>query len=1097
LAVYGPDGQKRGRISISLPQYVAAVVFVCFGIVFASAISFASQDGTIKVVVINAETSKPIAFSVVEVHGIVDRRGITGPLGTVLFADVPPGTYDVEVLVSRSYLSQTLKNVAIRAGNTMTVIARVRPLPSVPPGVILMTPAPHLITTVMATSKPQPFDPDSVGPTSPLAAISNSLLYALSTLPGVVFQGSGSASIAGRPASQTQVSIDGAPVGGALPNLGLFAGDIFNGASVNSDTSTVAFTTRDPTLDWLGRLKQVEGNHTSSQSVVTGGGTVGRLGASATYATATQGVPLDGMRFLDSTGLDYVHNGLSSVSAETVKLRFPFSASNTLLASATSMQSVGTTICTVFTGPIPCGFGPNQATMSLSSFQVRDAVIAPRISGTLMLFSTSNNSANEGALFTNGVGSPQSGESHSVSSGLMTSGRVNFTSDYALTFNMETMLEGGSSSNTLGSYTYFAQIPDAHIFHASIQSPLVSTRRFTATVKAGVQDQGAESSEDTALHLTYNASSADSLIANVDIGALSRPTGFSNQMSGPAALTFNCAEHNALGSGPSAKSDGSRSSSFNLGWAHTGRKISASLTLGHAVDQDAVVSGVVGAEAFDSSLFPPSYLSQLNASASSACGTTAPYGLADVYYNISAIVDRAVYDTAQGGLQVTVSPNVFAAFTGGLTSARAYGSDGLLFSPESTVIAGRQFPDTPVATANVSLGAAVGHAGVLAYGDVHFVSANNPNNLPAYATLDAALQLPTQHGQVTFSMLNATNVHPGPFATIADAVPLPMLTGQYDTIAQPLMTPRTFEVAYQVQVGRNAESTDARSTLGASRILPYNIPGPRDPLEIDRQSEECGPEMLPILNAYDTAIRGYQRRIEAARTSAGYPTTFASLDFQDVRFVYRRSATGYAILMTYPTRADALAPGARSFMRALFFCSTIHMGTLSQARAAALYTSPYEERTSLRASLTTFSSTIGFYEMPNLIEDPTIALLPLPLVAPMDAFALNDVSRDCNESIRPAAAAFLSAFKPYATAFFAGRVVPALPGDFATTPGVWKSDTSSLRITSASDLTSEIEPCLLVHGATQAQLTALGLGFILQGSLNYTPTLGFYTLSGN
>ena len=380
-------------------------------------------------------------------------------------------------------------------------------------------------------------------------------------------------------------------------------------------------------------------------------------------------------------------------------------------------------------------------------------------------------------------------------------------------------------------------------------------------------------------------------------------------------------------------------------------------------------------EALNPALFTPAYLAGVEQNFTASCGPAAPLSTQDLYYQINAAAPRATYDGGEFNLHLDASRYFSADLSYGMMLARAYGNAGPLFSNGSTVVSGRQLPNQPIRTANLSLAALVGKAGVTALANVHYVSANNPNNLPAYVVVDAGLQMPLkQGGTLTLSLLNLTNTFGGTFATVNGSVPLATQSGSFATIATPL-TPHSINVAWRMPFGYGAQLLDVPSydpgpNAFGFKLWPYpNVP-PADPFAIDRRSGRCGPEALPGSTKYLSILREYVGRIEAAREQSGsYPVTFPDENKLGMRLYYRRNGQSFAVLIAVDKSLrwdDQLA-----VLKPLTGCARITSGLLPETQRRHLYIPPYDEQQSL-VPFFDFAPEVGFYYPPSLIENQSL-----------------------------------------------------------------------------------------------------------------------------
>ncbi len=631
--------------------------------------------------------------------------------------------------------------------------------------------------------------------------------------------------------------------------------------------------------------------------------------------------------------------------------------------------------------------------------------------------------------------------------------------------------------------------------NASISGPLLSRRHFSSNLTLGLQRQGAQAHSIGELSLSYNPTSYDGFTLESSTGFIASPTASFPGIADPPSLQFNCDAHNAVGFGPSIPSNDSGSARTALSWNHTGKKFSTTLSLHHEIDFNAPIGALVNGSVFPRAFFTPAYMAGVQQNYAATCGATTPLMLGNLSYQTNAAVPHVSYDGGELSLHVDASRNVIAEASYAAMLARAYGSRSLIFSPGSTVIGGRQLPNQPIHTGNLSLAAGIGRAGVTALANLHYISANNPNNLPAYTTVDAGLDLPLKHGgSFTVSLLNLTDTHAGTFATTAGAVPLATETGRFATIASPLI-PHSLNFAWRLPFGPGAQLRDVPEfgpgpEAYGFKLYPYPNTPPSDPFAVDRRSGRCGPEIAPIARHYLDLVHGYVRRIETARVKSGsYPDVFGPQIIEGMQLYYRRNGRGYAILLA----VDTHLPWSRrlTILKPFTGCTRIYSGFLQDTRRRDIYIPPYEENKDLSPFID-FTAQVGFYYPPSLIENETLFPIygDVPKEAPQDPFALSK-SAHCSANIRPAGQAVVSLLRPYTSAFYDEHEKPQTPVGFQITPHAAPSGTW-LEI-SSDDLDVKIlSHCLAIAALDRTTLQKMGLDGTTLPTLDYTPRLGFY-----
>jgi len=937
------------------------------------------------------------------------------------------------------------------------------------------------------------------------------MVSALGALPAIEIQPSGateSISIGGHAPDQTLVSIEGVPVSplGSPPDLRSFNLDLFNAVAVNRSTpngtaaGTVNFDTRNPTLDWIGTGSVIEGLYGNFGTTLTETGTSGRLGLAFAYASRAEGDPIDGQRFLDLSGLDYVHHTVADTSGEALKLRYPFSINNILVASLVAVSSDVPLFCAALTGPVPCGYGPqNVQSSSLSSVQLRDVLSAGRLNASVTLFHNVNTlDVDQSGLYVDGVGFPQSSSEATLTNGLIVGGQLQVGKGFPLTFNLTNDSQITTSAGaafgsfippTLSSLTYTS---------ASVSGPILRRRQFSSNLTLGFQREGAQAHATEEVSLAYSPTSADSVTLVGGGGFVSVQPGSFSGIADPASLQFDCYSGNALGLGPSTGSTDSTTSRAALTWRHVGRKISATVTARYEADFNSPVTAIVNGTAINPGLFGSVYLSAVSQGYSAACGlgSSAP-GIRNLFYEVTAAVPRVIYGGGEGNVHIEASRNVVLDISYGAEIAHAYGKDGPIFVPGSTVVAGWQIPNHPAHTMNASVAAAIGRSRATVLANVHFVSANNFDNLPAYAVVDAGMEFRLARSSVaTISLLNLTNAHGGTFGTPIGAVALPTQTGAFPTVATPL-TPHSLSVRFRIPVGPGSDLADVPSAdLGPGsygyQLYPYPAARPADPFAIDRRTGFCGPETGPKAKHYLGLVQSYVERIEGLRLTSGtYPQTLPTQRAEGLELYYRRTPLSYAVLISVDS--DLSYADRLPIIKPITGCARLYSGDLPETRERALYISPYDEQQALRPFID-YTPSVGFYVPPSLIENEALApsYTDAPETPPATPFTIAAGSA-CPAHQRSNAEAFVTLVRPYVEAFYDRHEVPQAPDGITITPH-GANGQEWLEIDSRDIDVTLLATCLTIAGVDRNTLLKLKLGGTPPPTVDYAPRLGLYNL---
>lgn len=1057
----------------------------------------APPPGTLRVVVRDARTNASLPLASVDVYGPRSLRALTGLDGAVPFDGAIAGEYEV-VVRHEGYEDRTLRGVRVPPEGTELDVA-LQPAPRRPPSWLRQIGA-------VKTKRPSSATASRVDQETPETVLAASPVAGAATLPGVTVQrtpGGETVSVFGHSAAQTTLSVDGVPVStfGAPSSVQPFALDLFQTVQIDrrsafgSPGGNVDFTTRNPALDWIGTLGAFGGSFGNGGESVTGAGTTGRLGVSFTEARRDESNPLDGLTFRDASGLDYRHDALVRTTGEAFKLRYPFSQDHVAYVSLVSLASSAPLVCDQFTGLVPCGYGPrNVEKNGLSSFQVKDTLASGRLQASATLFrNTSSIDVDQSGRFFAGTAEPASSSARNGTSGAIVEGQYQVGKGFPVSFHATVDAQRSSVSGTAFGRTVPPVSSSLAYRDASISGPLFDKRRVSSTLALGVQQQGAQGSRTADLTVKYRPTNADTLTLDGRTGFLAAPPPAFAGLADPSALQVNCAANQATGFGPSSGLPNSGSTTTSFGWEHVGSRISTSAALRHEIDDNGLVTAYVRGDALNPSLMTPAYLSGVSQAFAATCGAPFAASPADLFLAVTSSVPRVRYDGGELAVHVVASRNVTADLTYGLVYARAFGHDGPLFSGGSTVVSGRQLPNVPIATENLGILAKLGRSEATLLADVHHVSANNPNDLPGYTTLDVGFDQRLARGaRLTVGVLNVTGAYGGVFATPANAVPLLTRYGPLATAAIPL-APRSLTVSLRLPFGLGAGLADVPDfsagpgTYGY-RLYPYNDAAPGDAFAIDRRSGRCGPEQVGAAAHELSAVKAYAARVEARRAADGaYPASFPTANVDGLVMTYRRTARAYAVMVSADPHLSFTQ--RLPILRPLAGCARLYSGTLPETRERDLYVPTYDERQQL-LPLAEYSPLIGFYVPPSRLENDRLfpAYTDPPAKPPDDPFAIASGS-ECAPIARPGAEAFVALVKPYITAVYGGAAATP-PAGFVITDH--RDGKRWLSIASGDLDVKLLAGCLRIAAADAQTLDKMGLGGTPAPTLDFTPSLGFY-----
>ena len=193
-----------------------------------------------------------------------------------------------------------------------------------------------------------------------------------------------------------------------------FATDLFQGASVHAGATlgglggSVNFSTLQPTLSWISQIQISTGSYGRYNYSIAETGSAGKLGLAVQTVNRLYPSLVDGDLYTDASGLDYVHDGDSTISGNILSARYEFGDDNSL--SGMFMNSTRNTnvVCLRYNGDpattLPCGYGPNNTDDSnVQLYSLSDNALIGATQLQTSLFSLDSGSVlNELARYVNG-----------------------------------------------------------------------------------------------------------------------------------------------------------------------------------------------------------------------------------------------------------------------------------------------------------------------------------------------------------------------------------------------------------------------------------------------------------------------------------------------------------------------------------------------------------------------------------------------------------------------------------------------------------------------------------------------------------------------
>ena len=1040
--------------------------------------AYAAEQATITVRVVEDVSKAPIPR--VGVRLVSTERqydGVSDASGSVRFSGVEPGSYGV-FASDPDYAFADTSAITAKASSASAVT------------VLGTRTRPRRIGSVQSRTDARPSAATSQATEAAAALLAGSVG---ASLPNITALGVGpsanSLTIHNEGPASTTATINGAPLfpsGSRIP-LGLLRGDLFSSAGIGPGTigapsGTLNIQTYEPVIDWSG-LAQVRGAaFGSTATAIQERGTAGRFGLAFAHSDTVERSGFDGRAFADTSGSFYFHDTAQRSGGDTFTLRYGFSPIHTGHLDIGRLSSVSTVYCAVESGPLPCGIGPgNVQRRALSYVQVRDEFSVG--SGTLNvnLFQSLTDDTSDLAHQTAGgdaVGSFSS--STTRRSGAVLGMRYAVSRDRVASLSFSTVAD---STRFLGVATPAQPAPSQNAARSSLtlSVPVFKTRRLTNRINIGSDTGSGRSSTVYGADASYELTTRDTLAVSFSNGRIpSRVFGF-NGVDIPELLQVDCASGRAAGNGPSSDDAPGPTQQMSLEYKRLMRSYQVDVNAYRHVAQHAVVTGTLPGSALPPSLFGAGYFTQAGSTATRECGAAIDLSSpSNLFYTATSPVDRLVSDGFDAALQADITPRANVSVAYSLARLRAFGSSPL-FVPGSTVAAAQQIPGAPLHRVNAAARFALSRA-TTGLVNANFFGANNPWSARSFATIDAGVRTRFAGGDVIVGWQNVTNANGDPFGRFD---PFPTLTQPY--------IPRTLSVRARIALGRQDidRAQYLSRALSPSAVLftepaEFEPAGPRGWLAPATDAPFCGPEVLAKAKIYQNAIAQFEADIRRTPTQLGTPApAIPSRSVDGMSLSELSGANGAYVIRIEFERGRAQALG--SFLK----CSVVHEGTYDRAQALGLYIPGWQQRESDAQWVLYYAAVSGLYFAPDPVNQTSgtfVASGELPKSAPAAPFAVGS----CPDSMMPAVSESVALVKAYVVAYYGG-LKPTAPAGFRISAHAARAETWLEIRPDNMAVSTALAQCLNIPAVDEAAIGRRGLGGALTPSLNYAPSVGFYT----
>jgi hypothetical protein len=819
--------------------FAAWLAVACFlGGLSATALAQSSENtGIIQITVKSADSSALLSNARVFLLGPSVASALTTRSGIVKYTDVASGIYrvrvnkpgyrnstssafellgnkevDVDVMLGSNESAQTASSDGSEGG--MKIIGRV---------------------TARVTVSTHDVDEDSA-----VRRISDSLVDALNTVAGVdVTQSSNdpdspqTISLHGHDESQTSVTLDGIPLSapGTAANLRGINTDLFTGASASFGARAgalgggVNFTTLQPTQTWQYRLSAADGSFDKYNWSLGATGSVGKLGIAVLSTKRGGNNPLTFQQYLDQSGLIYAHGGESSNTGEFMKLRYGLTENTTLVLTALENTQAISSLCTQFTGTLPCGIGPGNGSTSKYQFvygTVQSLVgqVAFQATGYISSQNGVSNDLNRfidecvGALVPCPLAEPFATGTDSLTRGIATQGTI-IKDNHTITLNATTfsaqttfipLVTSGTSSlvtssiNGVSASTYALQ-----------DSIKISNRVTVGPTLSLASTTGAGTSVLAGFSGDWRPTDSDDITLSASLGSSQPAPQVVRSFSDPQSARVNCAGGTAQISGPGDLATAQSAIDYQAGWTHQWKFGYLSTDVYRQTQAGQLVTASLPAAAGG---VPPDIFSAVQQYYAAVCPTALAPG--SVYVSEPVNGTNRLYQGYDVSARLALGKDVTAIPSYSTSISQYTAADPMFTGPGSTLILNSQIYGRPIHKGNLTLDAFHPPSNLEFIVNAQYVGVNNSQHLAPYVNFSFGITHPFGIGMLTLFETNAFNNQTALFSTISGAQPQPLAGGGFLLVAANPLPPRTYQISYSINTGARKGAGFARPRGGGA-----------------------------------------------------------------------------------------------------------------------------------------------------------------------------------------------------------------------------------------------------------------------------------------
>ncbi|MDQ6944072.1 MAG: TonB-dependent receptor [Candidatus Eremiobacteraeota bacterium] len=761
---------------------------------------------------------KPLADARVFISGALTTSALTPRDGKLRFTDVEPGLYRLRIVLA-GYAGVDVDDVEALAGRRKIVdVTLERALQK--GAAAAATPAPGTPSDLKEIGRVQARPAVSqssvdVDEGNPVRRISENLADALDKIAGISVSqdqqfGTLSISLRNADASRTQASAGGVPlVGGGAAALQSVAADLSSGVSVDNGNNfggggvggAVNFRTLEPTRTWQAQTSASYGGYERTSLQFSLSGSYHKLGVAVQHGVRGGDSILTGLRFADTSGQTYVHDGAFDRYADFLKLRYPV-GHLTLTAGYLAGANRSSPLCDQFVTALPCGYGPGGSIHSktnLENFgaqgQIGNVIVSLQGSGSY--YSAIDDELHRVVA---GVPAPYRSDNSGTSIGYSASQTIAI---HRHTLALYEWSYTGHGQNVVAGQ--FGGIAPYSFRSAGtvFADTLKLSDRWSVALGYGSNISAAQSRTAVDIAVTLTPSRAETItfgIGSYGNGSFTRSTGFFGD---PAQSIFNCPADEVRVTGPADAPSAGSQTSTNFSYSRRGRRGTLSVRASDSTDRNGTFNAQFPLQALAPGTIPPGYVDQLAAywHGGGICGGQA-FDPSRIYVAEQIAGATLRYRSLDASGQIVLGRAVIALPSYSINGATLASGDPRLLFVGSTFAVGAQLPYRPLHKAGLLLDARQSRAGLEWVVNGTWTSGNNINSLGSYIQVAAGVTWTAQRGRVTLFANNLFNTDTGLFATREFVQPQALRGGGSYVPVPLLLPPRTYTLLYSLRAGR-------------------------------------------------------------------------------------------------------------------------------------------------------------------------------------------------------------------------------------------------------------------------------------------------------